>query len=184
MKELAVKIKNDFKEHAAFLEEDKGLYISVIPTAASTRNLQPLIDTISSFGLNYTGLPNLHVTVIYSSTSVKDLDALYKNSEIDPSNIYVANIDKFEYWAGHKNQGVLVLRLTCPQLTKIHMELREEGYKVNYKNYQAHMTFIDDLHAQGYSDKRAKQLARILNSQIVGISPRVELTGMKAESVN
>ena len=176
--------KTDKFELAEFLDNENGLYISVIPTAAAVRNLQPIIDAIQSFGLTYTGMPNLHVTVLYSKTSVTDLDALYKGSEIDPSNFFVANILKFEYWEGHKNQGVLVLKLKCPQLEKVHYELREQGYKVSFPDYQPHMTFIDNLHEQGYKEKKAKQLVQILNGQLQAVNPRVELTGMKAEAVS
>ncbi len=176
--------KTDKLEKAAFLKEDTGLYVSVIPTAAAIRNMQPIIDAIQSFGLSYTGMPNLHVTVIYSSTSVKDLDQLYKSAEIDPSLMFVANIVKFEYWEGHKNQGVLVLKLKCPQLETVHYALREDGYKVSYPDYQPHMTLIDNLHEQGYKEKKAKQLVQILNSQLQAINPRIDLTGMKAESTN
>jgi len=182
MKDLTLRTQK--LETSAFLKPEQGLYISVMPSAASVRNLEPVINVLHSFGVSYTGMPNLHVTVLYSSTSVSDLDQLYKTAEIDPTNIYIANVDKFEYWAGHKNQGVLVLKLNSPQLEKVHYKLRKEGYKVNFPDYQAHMTFVDDLHDQGFNEKRSKQLVKILNGQLSGVLNKLELTGMKAESVS
>lgn len=172
------------KEYSSFLTEKDGLYISVMPTAESVKNLSYLFTTIKNIGLEYTGMVNLHVTVIFSATTTKDLDKLYKQAKIDPAKTFEAKVKKFDYWEGHKNQGVLVLLLDCPELETAHYNLREKGYSVTYPDYKPHMTIIDDLHTQGYNGKKAKNLAAILNAQVLGSHRTIQLTGMKAEAAN
>lgn len=168
---------------SSFVNVGDGLYVSVVPSAASIKVLDPVIESITNIGLSYTGLPNLHVTVIYSSTTVKDVDAMYRNAEIDPANKYIATIERFDYWPGHKNQGVLVLKMKSPALEDVHHSLREEGFEVTYPDYQAHMTFIDNLHEQGFDEAKSKKLVQFLNSTFALTGKKLELTGMKAEAV-
>ncbi len=182
MKELITKASSLVT--SSFVRKGDGLYVSVVPSAASIDIVYPAIQSIMDIGLSYTGLPNLHVTVIYSSTTVKDVDAMYRSAEIDPAKKYLAVIERFEYWAGHKNQGVLVLKMKSPALEAVHYSLREDGFEVNYPDYQAHMTFIDDLHEQGFDEEKSKKLLQFLNSTFSLAGKTLELTGMKAEAVN
>lgn len=182
MQELAVRASKLVT--SSFVNKGDGLYVSVVPSAASIDIVSPVIQSILDMGLSYTGLPNLHVTVIYSSTTVKDVDAMYRNAEIDPAKKYIATIEKFEYWPGHKNQGVLVLKMKSPALEDVHYSLREDGFEVTYPDYQAHMTFIDDLHEQGFDEAKSKKLVQFLNSTFALTGKKLELTGMKAEAVN
>lgn len=181
---LELKTKVSKLETSSFLTTGEGLYVSVVPSADSIKVLDPVIDSLLNTGLSYTGLPNLHVTVIYSSTSVKDVDEMYRNAEIDPAERFIATIEKFEYWPGHKNQGVLVLKMKSPALEKVHQGLREDGYEVTYPDYQAHMTFIDNLHEQGFDEVKSKKLVQFVNAQFALAGKKIELTGMKAESTN
>ncbi len=169
---------------SSFLKPGDGLYISVLPTASAISLLEPVIASIQASGLTYTGLPNLHVTVIYSETEVKDVDYMYRMAHIAPERKFLATVDCFEYWEGHKNQGVLVLKMKSAALTEVHLSLREDGYKVGFPDYTPHMTFIDNLHEQNFDSARSQKLVKYLNSHF-GLEGRfLELTGMKAEAVS
>lgn len=188
---ISQKVSNAIKATAnnitAMVDGDKGLYISVSPVRESVNKLRLFRDMLLEYAsdeeidIGVQPIINWHVTVIYSKTNPENLEELYDNFALDAGKVYEAKVSKIELWDGHKNQGVIVLMLDCPELVKLNKKFQDSGLKVSFPDYDPHITLADSVYAK--TDKaEAEKLVEELNDALGNIS--LKLTGIMAENVS
>lgn len=150
----------------AFYSGKDGTYASVKPTDASAARLQAFCIVAKSMGFEKVTSPlDLHVTVMYSQVGLNhdyQLDLWSKYFSVE--KVFSADVGDFTHWAGHDDEGYLVLELKSTALTELNGLLRDKyGLKSSFPDYKAHVTIATDAYVNGSPDK-AEACCERLNS--------------------
>lgn len=116
-----------------------GTYVSVMPSDESSKVLQ---HWIRAFRLTSLTKPasDLHCTVVWSKTPVGRVEGL-----CDATLQLTSELDHFEWWAGHDNDGYLTAVLKSSDLTARSRLWSQRGAVHSFDPYLPHVTLASKL---------------------------------------
>lgn len=125
---------------------EHGLYSAVEPTPESVEAITKLCKLAGFEGLE----DDLHCTLMYSPDATIPEDVALKYSQED----YIADVKGFNWWAGHDNDGYLVLELDSAELSAENNRFRAAGAKPTFEEYRPHITLKNKFWFKNDSDRK------------------------------
>lgn len=123
-----------------------GMYVSINPTKPDMNMIKSIVARLNPpFSLDEFS-EEAHMTIMYSRGEQPDVNQL----EI-PENNVIGLCVGVEYWAGHNNNGFIVLRLISKMASDLHDHILSIGAEHSFKTYDPHMTLV--THASDIDDK-------------------------------
>jgi len=134
-------MKTSFKQYLQLQEEltvrpytgSNGFYAFVQPTSQSVRDI---VSMFPSLALTEKEQSDLHCTIMYSKTAL----TCDKLPEIDAGFSKKIHVKELAWWPGHKDDGVLVLKLDASVLKPLHDKWKKCGAIPTYPEYSPHIT--------------------------------------------
>jgi hypothetical protein len=104
----------------------------------STDSLEDIIDYFPEIGFTPDKLLELHVTVMYSKTSIP----VNCSHFVEPSFITQVKALGVDWWPGHNEKGYLVVKLDRGNLIRLHDKWKKCGAIPTFPDYFPHMTLM------------------------------------------
>lgn len=162
------------KTYRPYVPGSEGVYVSVIP---DDQTLIILSEWSRKLGCKLTedDVDELHCTLLYSrqGTHIGALPAV-REGELT----YTARLDRFEYWAGHDNQGYLVAALYSETLSRLNKALVKQIGEHSFEDFVPHVTLAKGLRATQDLYNRMRVLSARDTGSIL-VFKNLSLEGMK-----
>ena len=126
-----------------------GVYVALEPISGGRKIFNIVSDVLRKSKIKPEPAESYHVTVVWSD---KAPDHSMVNMMLEDSKTYRAKIAGVTSWAGHDNDGYVVIELESSDLLQRHKEWLKAGASHSFPDYRAHITIaknLDLVSAQG-----------------------------------
>lgn len=162
---------------------NNGFYSSVDPNPESIQRLSEWFTRLyphKLVPLNYEQDIGIHCTIMYSHSALSCTPAFAHHLVSMVEGLpFVANVESFDYWKGHDDDGYFVAKLSCPELQRRHTMWKHVGAIPTFQDYQAHITL-----ATGDASTYWKSQLNALNKALAASPLTLVLTDEKINDLD
>jgi hypothetical protein len=136
----------------SFYTGTDGTYASVKPKDKSAARLQAYCLVATSMGhIGVISPLDLHTTVMYSKVGLNvDAQKTLWAEHYSVERVFAAKPKHFVHWAGHDDDGYIVLELESADLTELNTVLQKQfGLTSSFPDYRPHVTIVNKAYAKG-----------------------------------
>ena len=176
------------KPAVASMYTGKGTYMSVRPHFSAIPFLQSLSNIIASAGFTPLAPYSWHMTLIYSKEGQLSFDDQVRcmvEGHLVAERKFAVFVKGFTHWAGHNNEGYIVLEMESPELSVVNAWLQSTfNLPTTFPDYKPHISLVYEAYKNGVpaADALVKSLNASLES-IGGMRAPMVLTGLTAEDI-
>lgn len=133
-----------------------GVYVSLTPSLKTQRELYHLSNLVFE---GFTRpvrikLPDeYHLTVMWSKVCPAD-------PGLSPGKVYLATLDRLDYWVGHDNDGYLGAVLKSPAIQSLHQSWTDRGAEHSFPDLKIHVTLADKFRPTAELLRKIKGLSK------------------------